>query len=75
MASTKSGRGSWFRNLLWKDSDPNDEAAFNPDPDHSVERRFHQLIGRGIETHYKFFQKTFRDAISFIHDELHTRSS
>lgn len=44
--------------------------VFNPDKEGGVEQRFRDLIGRGIENRFKYFQVTFRDAIAFIEHAL-----
>jgi hypothetical protein len=40
------------------------------DPDNGVEKRFRKLIGRGIENRFKFYQKTFEQAIDEIREVL-----
>lgn len=44
--------------------------VFNPDKEDGVEQRFRNLIGRGIENRFKYFQVTFKDAIPIIEDAL-----
>jgi len=40
--------------------------VFNPDPSREVEKRFRQLIGRGIEGRFIFYRENFDDAIPHI---------
>ncbi len=45
--------------------------VFDPDPSGTVEPRFRQMIGRGIENRFRFRTITFRDAIGEIGKVLH----
>lgn len=44
--------------------------VFNPDSKGQVEKRFRELIGRGIESRFKFYRKTFQKAEPQITEAL-----
>jgi len=44
--------------------------VFDPDQDHSVEQRFHRLIGAHIENRFRFIHDTFRESLWIIEDAL-----
>ena len=44
--------------------------VFDPDPTESVERRFREMIGRGIENRFQFHRLKFSDAIPLIGEAL-----
>ncbi len=44
--------------------------VFDPDPSGSVESRFREMVGRGIESKFRFFNKTFSEAITHIQGAL-----
>jgi hypothetical protein len=44
--------------------------VFNPDSQGGVENRFKELIGRGIESRFRYFAFNFRDAVPIIVEAL-----
>lgn len=44
--------------------------VFNPDNDGTVERRFREMVGRGIENRFRFIKEPFDAAIDSIRNEL-----
>ena len=45
--------------------------VFDPDPSDLVEKRFRQLIGKGIERRFLFQRTTFEGAINTIAPAVH----
>ena len=49
--------------------------VFDPDESGIVRRRFEELLGRGAEQRFRFFQETFDPAISHVAKEFHVSAS
>lgn len=44
--------------------------VFDPDDQGRVQKRFQELLGRGVANRYKYFQTTFSDGIEILREEL-----